>query len=343
MTRRLVLAALLFAAFLAGCNKTATVTGTATYRERIALPPDAVVEVVLEDISLADAAAEVLARVVLERPGQPPFAFELNVDHGVLDESRRYAVRARITHGEQLLFVTDQVYPVLTGGYGTSADLLLVKVAGRMAILQRGIFQYYADAALLTDCATARRLPVAMEADYLALERAYLEARVEPGAQVLVTFEGRLAERPAMEGGGTREFVVVEHFHGIWPGETCGNPGVTEVLENTYWKLTRLNGVPVKTFADRREPHLVLRSTEKQLAGSGGCNRFHGGYELDGDALTFGPVVATMMSCPEGMDQEVALFQTLDRVRAWRIDGQHLEMVDENGKKLMRFEARAMP
>jgi copper homeostasis protein (lipoprotein) len=205
------------------------------------------------------------------------------------------------------------------------------------------MFQYYADAALLTDCATARRLPVAMEADYLALERAYLEARLEPGARVLITFEGRLAKRPAMEGEGTREFLVVERYLGIWPGETCGNPGATEVLENTYWKLTRLNDTPVRVFADQPEPYLVLRSVESQVAGSGGCNRFHGGYELDGDALTFGPAGATMMSCPAGQDQEHAFLQALDLVRNWRIDGQHLELVDQQGTVLLRFEARAMP
>lgn len=32
-----------------------TITGTVAYRERIALPPNAVVTVTLEDVSLADA------------------------------------------------------------------------------------------------------------------------------------------------------------------------------------------------------------------------------------------------------------------------------------------------
>src|SRR3990172_1248087 len=36
------------------------VTGTASYRERIALPPDAVFEATLEDVSRADAPAEVI-------------------------------------------------------------------------------------------------------------------------------------------------------------------------------------------------------------------------------------------------------------------------------------------
>ncbi len=41
------------------------ITGEATYRERIALPPDAVFKVVLEDISLADAPAKTMGSVHL--------------------------------------------------------------------------------------------------------------------------------------------------------------------------------------------------------------------------------------------------------------------------------------
>jgi putative lipoprotein len=41
----------------------------------------------------------------------------------------RYAVSARISRGEQLLFINDTQYSVLTQGGATSADLVLVRVA----------------------------------------------------------------------------------------------------------------------------------------------------------------------------------------------------------------------
>jgi len=50
-----------------------TLQGTALYRERIALPPDAVFEAVLEDVSRADASALVLGRARLDPAGNPPF------------------------------------------------------------------------------------------------------------------------------------------------------------------------------------------------------------------------------------------------------------------------------
>jgi uncharacterized lipoprotein YbaY/heat shock protein HslJ len=334
---------------LVGCDDRADVTGTATYRERLALPPDAVLEVVLEDVSRADALAVTVSRHVDEQPGQPPFSFSVAYDRGAIDPDRAYAVRARVTVGGQPFFTTDQVYPVLTRGYGSHVDLLLVASRGTETAVQEGpvplsgMVRYLADAAIFTDCATRRRLPVAMVGDYVALERAYLEARPEPGAELLASFWGRIVDRPAMEGEGGAASVVVEQFEGVWPGETCGNPGMTESLEDTYWKLTRLGALPVRVHPDFREPHLVLRSAEGRVAGSSGCNGVGGAYELDGDALRFGEFMSTMMACPGIMEQERAMVQALGRVARWRIEGQHLDLLDEGGDRLMRLEARAFP
>ena len=99
--------------------------GTATYRERMALPPNALLEVTLEDVSKADGRAEMIARVRNERPGNPPIPFLLAFDPSRIIPNHRYAVRARIYVGGKLLFTTDQGYPVLTGGGESSVALLL--------------------------------------------------------------------------------------------------------------------------------------------------------------------------------------------------------------------------
>ena len=92
-----------------------TLQGTATYRERIALPDDAVLEAELQDISRADAPAAVLGRSRLDPAGRP---------------GRRYTVRATIKHQERLLFTTDRIYPVLDGR-NAPLQILLVSVRGR--------------------------------------------------------------------------------------------------------------------------------------------------------------------------------------------------------------------
>jgi putative lipoprotein len=60
---------------------------------------------------------------------QVPFAYELKVDAARIDPRMRYAVSARISRGDQLLFINDTQYSVLTQGGATSADLVLVRVA----------------------------------------------------------------------------------------------------------------------------------------------------------------------------------------------------------------------
>ncbi|MCR6478810.1 YbaY family lipoprotein [Variovorax sp. ZS18.2.2] len=105
------------------------VSGTVTYRERIALDPSAEVVVQLLDVSRMDAPSVTLAEQRIKANGkQPPFAYDLQVDAARIDPRMRYAVSARILRGEQLLFINDTQYPVLTQGSGATADLVLVRV-----------------------------------------------------------------------------------------------------------------------------------------------------------------------------------------------------------------------
>ena len=82
---------------MSSAPSTPRVTSTVTYRERIALPPGAVVHVVLEDVSLADAQATVITEETIQSAGQVPVPFALQLDSASIDHRHRYAVRARIT------------------------------------------------------------------------------------------------------------------------------------------------------------------------------------------------------------------------------------------------------
>lgn len=108
---------------------TATVSGTVTYLQRIALPPNAVVEVKLVDVSRQDVAATVLGEQVITDPGQVPVPFEIAYDPAAIDPRFTYAVQARITADEQLLFISDTVIPVITHGAPTSnVEIVVVPV-----------------------------------------------------------------------------------------------------------------------------------------------------------------------------------------------------------------------
>lgn len=107
------------------------ITGTITYRERIALPANALVIVTLQDISLADAPATVIAKHRFETGGtQVPFKFDLAFDPRKIKPHHTYSVSARIEVEGQLRFISDTVYPVITNRHQTSQlDLVLVKVS----------------------------------------------------------------------------------------------------------------------------------------------------------------------------------------------------------------------
>ena len=107
-----------------------TLQGTAMYRERIALPPDALFEAELQDISRADAPAVVLGRSKSDPAGQPPFRFEIAYDDAAVQPGHRYTVRATVRHQGRLLFATDRMYPVLDGR-NVPLQMLLVSARGR--------------------------------------------------------------------------------------------------------------------------------------------------------------------------------------------------------------------
>jgi putative lipoprotein len=90
-------------------NALVTLTGTALYRERIALPADARFAVRISDVSRMDAAAPVIAETEAATEGrQVPLAFSLAYDPARIVAHARYAVSARIMDGTgRLIWITD--------------------------------------------------------------------------------------------------------------------------------------------------------------------------------------------------------------------------------------------
>ncbi len=108
------------------------VSGTVAYRERIAMPEDAVLTMQLQDVSSADAPAKVIAEQKFTFAGhQVPLPFELHYDSTKIDPKRMYALSARITVNEQLMFMNTTTYRVITQGNPVKADILLQMVEGQ--------------------------------------------------------------------------------------------------------------------------------------------------------------------------------------------------------------------
>lgn len=107
------------------------VTGTVSYRERIALPDDAVIRVQIQDVSIVDAPTITIGEQVIVTGGaQVPIAFAVSYPASIIDETKIYSLSARITDGVgNLLFINDTYVPVITQDNPTSdIELVLVRV-----------------------------------------------------------------------------------------------------------------------------------------------------------------------------------------------------------------------
>lgn len=106
----------------------ALLEGVALYRERIALPRDAVLTVTIQDVSLADAPASTIARASIPTRGrQVPLPYTVEYDPSRIVAGRRYTVNARIEDGAgNLLWITDTA--IFLPDQGERVDLPLVQV-----------------------------------------------------------------------------------------------------------------------------------------------------------------------------------------------------------------------
>lgn len=83
-----------------------------------------------------------------------------------------------------------------------------------------GDFVYYADSANFSNYTEMKTYPVAMEGEYLNLEREYTGFNFAEPTKVNLKVEGYLEERPGMEEGTTNMFLIVTKVIGFDTNKT---------------------------------------------------------------------------------------------------------------------------
>lgn len=137
MTRRWLWLAGTMALFAVGCSQQkdskvgaspGMVKGTVAYRERMALPNDAVIEVWMTDVTPGlITTMQVLGQTTVRADGkQVPIPFELSYDPAQIEPTHTYGIKAAITAGGEALFASDAPTPVITQGNPTTEVNLLV-------------------------------------------------------------------------------------------------------------------------------------------------------------------------------------------------------------------------
>jgi putative lipoprotein len=111
-------------------SRSGTVSGTVTYLQRIALPPNALIQVQLLDTSLADAPSKLIAdQKISLGDRQVPVAFTLNFDSAKINPKHTYSVSAKITVEGELRFISDTSHPVLTRSNPSRVEITLKQVS----------------------------------------------------------------------------------------------------------------------------------------------------------------------------------------------------------------------
>jgi heat shock protein HslJ len=78
-------------------------------------------------------------------------------------------------------------------------------------------------------------------------------------------------------------------------------------------------------------------------SGSGGCNRFSGSYQIDGNALTIAPEMGvTLVACaPEAEELEAAYLALLPTTASWQATETGLQLLNGDGSTILEYSAAA--
>lgn len=121
-------------------------------------------------------------------------------------------------------------------------------------------------------------------------------------------------------------------------GVGCNSSKNIAKLNDVKWDLKVLNGKDIKLTDSNSEIYIQFNEAEKRVSGRGGCNRFFGNYEMDGDKLKFSPMGATRMACPD-LQTENEFFQMLDTVDTYSIKDGLLSLKSKGNVVSVFFKA----
>lgn len=209
----------------------------------------------------------------------------------------------------------------------------------------RGLYAFTGNTGLFTDCISGQRLPVSPEADSMTLERAYGISR-SFGDSLLTSVEASTAMRPALaslkpDSPPPRPMLVVQRFISLSSDTACPPRPAAVALQGTYWKLDKLRGNAIERPRGQAEPHLVLQSAKSRVAGSSGCNRLAGTYQLKASRLKLTRLAVIGKPCREAGKQAQAFATALRQVVSWRVADGRLLLADAQGSPILEFAAQA--
>jgi heat shock protein HslJ len=114
---------------------------------------------------------------------------------------------------------------------------------------------------------------------------------------------------------------------------------VTLLLSAAEWKLTEMENKPVRPASKTQRDIVLMFDTDgRTFSGVSGCNQLAGSIEAGWRTLTIKPT-KSLRVCLADAGTERALSRTIKATRAYRVTGTTLDLFDELGARIARFEA----
>lgn len=114
----------------------------------------------------------------------------------------------------------------------------------------------------------------------------------------------------------------------------------SQELAGTSWNVTSIyseaNDAIVSNQDSEEAKQTISFDTEGKINGNAGCNTFMGTYNVKDGKLSFGETATTRMMCAEEtMKAESDFLAALNNAASYRITGNSLQILAENGNTLM--------
>lgn len=107
---------------------------------------------------------------------------------------------------------------------------------------------------------------------------------------------------------------------------------------NDTWVLEKINGRDIPVNDMKKVPYSEFNVQESRVAGTMGCNRYFGHYEIQGNKLTFGIIASTMMAC-EDMSLEREFLNTVNENTFYlEFEKNSLVMKNESGEEILKYK-----
>lgn len=122
--------------------------------------------------------------------------------------------------------------------------------------------------------------------------------------------------------------------------EPAGEEGAVQ-LEGIEWVLNSYLNQEGELVEPIPDTFTSANFKDGQVNGNASCNGYFGGYEVDGNSISIGPLASTEMFCgspPGVMDQEMAFLSAMGSAAEYKIEADQLMLLDASGETLLVFK-----